>query len=297
VVVARGGFGNNPLGDIGGENEKAGSGDFPGPGGGAERGNALASLRQIPGNGLGGSGTGNSPRGSGRTPGLGGEKPGPGGSGSGSGSSVGRAAVAAVSGPRRAALRSADVTEEVGEKFRFNGLPPRGAPFKEAKTADFDGPLNIVYALDISGSMNYKQKFGRAKKSLRNAILELQPQDTFNIITFNANIGEFSNDMLKATEANITRALKFIDELHTEDGTDFGAGLEKAMSMTNVSHIFLLTDGEPNRGITDPVELRDFVKSTQRAQILSVAIGQFKGWDLLKGLASDNGGIFQSIRL
>jgi Ca-activated chloride channel family protein len=191
------------------------------------------------------------------------------------------------------------LSEDVGERFRFNGLPPRGAPFKEAKTADFDGPLNIVYLLDVSGSMNMKSKMSRAKKSLKNAILELQPGDTFNIITFNANVGQYSSQMVKATETNVERAMRFIDDLHTEDGTDFGAGLEKAMAMNSVSHIFLLTDGEPNRGITDQKELRQFVKSknTQRAQILSVALGQFKGWDLLKGLAEENGGIFQSIRI
>ncbi len=298
-AIARGSGGDNPLGNIGDGDEKAGPGDVPGPGGGAERGNAIASLRQIPGNGLGGSGEGSSPRGNSRTPGLGGEKPGPGGSGTGEGSSIGRAAVAAVTGPRRAQPRTADLNQDDGERFRFTGLPPRGTPFKEGKDADFDGPLNIVYALDISGSMNYKSKMTRAKRSLKNAILELQPQDTFNIITFNANIGQYSSSMVKATEANIERAIKFIDDLHTEDGTDFGAGLAKALAMDSVSHIFLLTDGEPNRGITDDQQLREYVKgkNTQRAQILSVAIGQFKGWDLLKGLSADNGGIFQSIRL
>jgi hypothetical protein len=300
-VASIGGGGFNPLGGLGGGDERAGTGEGVGPGGGANRGNALASLRNVPGNGgLNGSGDGNSPRGNApRGNGLGGEKPGPGGAGNGEGSGIGRAAVAAVTNSRRAIPRTADLSEDVGEKFKFNGLPPRGAPFKEAKNADFDGPLNIVYCLDLSGSMNQKMKFSRAKRSLRNAVLELQPQDTFNIVTFNANIGEFSSDMVKATEANVEKALKFIDDLHTEDGTDFGAGLGKALAMNNVSHIFLLTDGEPNRGITDDKELRQFVKAknTQRAQILSVALGQFKGWDLLKALAEENGGIFQSIRL
>ena len=69
--------------------------------------------------------------------------------------------------------------------------------------------------------------------------------------------------------------------------------------MENVTHIFLLTDGEPNQGITKAEALRAFVKAhnTQRAQILSVALGQFKGWTLLQDLAKDNGGVFQHIRL
>jgi hypothetical protein len=194
-----------------------------------------------------------------------------------------------------------------GGKGGGPGGPGRGALFGQkpglgGKGGDSGGSAHIVYVLDTSGSMNQGDKIGKAKDALRKALLELKPGDSFNIITFDANVHWFASSLLGASRENITQGLQYVESIQLRAGTNLSGGLEKALAHEDATHIFLLSDGEPSRGITDATQLRAAVKgwNQHNAQILALALGlgeQFPGIPLLKGLADDNNGKFSYINL
>jgi secreted protein with Ig-like and vWFA domain len=150
--------------------------------------------------------------------------------------------------------------------------------------------------------MQQGNKIGKAQEALKQAISELKPTDSFNIITFAARVDGFSNVMLAATKENVEQADEFIDLLRLRGGTNISGALEIALSLEGITHIFLLSDGEPMGGITDPDQIRAMVRefNTQKAQIITLALGlgeQFRGMALLKGLAEDNNGKFSYVNL
>lgn len=194
-----------------------------------------------------------------------------------------------------------------GGKAGGPGGPGRGAVFGQkpglgGKGGDAGAPAHIVYVLDTSGSMNQGDKIGKAKDALRKALLELKPGDSFNIITFDATVRWFAASLLDASRENIGLALQYVEAIQLRGGTNLSGGLEKALAHKDATHVFLLSDGEPSRGIVDPTQLRTAVKgwNQQSAQILTLALGlgeQFPGIPLLKGLADDNNGKFSYVNL
>ena len=77
--------------------------------------------------------------------------------------------------------------------------------------------------------------------------------------------------------------------------------MERAL-VQPATHIFLLSDGEPSRGITDEVSLRHFIRThnLNKALIATMALGlgeNFPGIPLLKGIAAENGGQFSYVNL
>jgi hypothetical protein len=78
--------------------------------------------------------------------------------------------------------------------------------------------------------------------------------------------------------------------------------MELALALEPATHIFLMSDGEPNSGITDADELRALIRerNSRKARILTLALGlgeQFPGIPLLKGIAEDNRGKFDYVNL
>jgi Ca-activated chloride channel family protein len=194
-----------------------------------------------------------------------------------------------------------------GGKGGGPGGPGRGTLFGQkpglgGKGGDAAAPAHIVYVLDTSGSMNQGDKIGKAKDALRKALLELKPGDSFNIITFDTNVRWFASSMIGATRENVTAGLQYVESIQIRPGTNLSGGLEKALAHQDATHIFVLSDGEPSRGIVDATQLRAAAKAwnKQHAQILTLALGlgeQFRGIPLLKGLAEDNDGKFSYINL
>ena len=118
-------------------------------------------------------------------------------------------------------------------------------------------PKDIVFALDISGSMNTDNKIGQAKNALKYCLKNLKAKDKFNIITFNSGIETYKEIMLDANEGNINSAVKFTDELYAMGGTNINDALNRALSTIGekeegrVKMIVFLTDGQPTSGVTN----------------------------------------------
>jgi hypothetical protein len=283
---------------------------------------ALATLRSKPGPGIGagkGSGIGTRPPGGGK--GTGAELPGTGGTGvgygrgsgigigNGSGMGIGNGAGGGRLGLTRG-IPFGDITGLLGGdpnggggKGGGPGGPGRGAIFGvKPGGSGGGGPASIVYVLDTSHSMEEQDKIGRAKAALKRAIGELKPVDHFNIIHFDRGSEQMSETMVTATKANIAQAMEYVDGIEIGPGTNISAAMEQALSLKGITHVFLLSDGEPSRGITNPRRLREAILdwNVEKARILTLALTlgrSFDGVDLLKGIAEDNNGLFDVVNL
>jgi hypothetical protein len=279
-------------------------------------GPALATLRAKPGIGIGagkGDKIGTNPPGGGK--GTGAELPGTGGTGlgygRGSGIGVGNGSGVGVGdgsgGPvgRIRGVPFGDVAGILGGdpnggggKGGGPGGPGRGGVFgKLPGGGGGGGKVHIVYVLDISGSMQLADKIGRAKTALKKALSELKPGDTFNVLAFARDVYGLSDEMVQATKVNVESASEYVDGLRLRPNTNISAAMQVALSFEKVTHVYLLTDGEPETGIRDFEELRKFIqeKNTSKAHINTLAIGigeTFRGMQLLKAVASENDGLY-----
>jgi Ca-activated chloride channel family protein len=145
-------------------------------------------------------------------------------------------------------------------------------------------------------------KIDKAKEALKKALGELRRTDTFNIIIFKRDASTFRDDSVPATLVNVANAKAFIDDIRIGDGTNISRAMDLALGMNGLTHIYLMSDGEPNGGIADFGELRRFVRerNTHNIKIMTLALGlgeNFPGMRLLKGIADDNSGSYDYINL
>ncbi|HEX5706148.1 MAG TPA: VIT and VWA domain-containing protein, partial [Pyrinomonadaceae bacterium] len=92
---------------------------------------------------------------------------------------------------------------ERGGFFTLILQPPDRVPVADVT------PKELVFVLDTSGSM---QGFpiAKAKEAMRHALDGLNPQDTFNLITFSGDTHILFPAPVRATPANLARAQKFL---------------------------------------------------------------------------------------
>lgn len=150
--------------------------------------------------------------------------------------------------------------------------------------------------------MLFRGKLQRAQDAVKRALSELGPEDRFNVVTFSSSATRLSAQLLAPTRENLLRAFAFIDGMTLSPATNFSAGVRSVFSLASVTHVFLLSDGEPTEGTRDYAQLRAEIRqlNTAGARVLTLALGlgeQFPGIRLLQGIAEDSGGQFSYVNL
>ena len=114
-----------------------------------------------------------------------------------------------------------------------------------------EGPQRVVFCLDISASMQAAglRKLELAIEAIREALSSLDEDDSFNIITFEADVKLGKRQLAPVTEKNIETVSKYLDRFTPESiadnkGTDLLGTIETALEI-NPSIIVLVTDGLP----------------------------------------------------
>lgn len=124
-------------------------------------------------------------------------------------------------------------------------------------------PLNLVFLIDTSGSMESANKLPLLKQSFRLMLGQLRPQDEVAIVTYAGSAGQVLAPTPAGDRATILAAL---DNLSAGGGTAGQAGLQQAYAIaaemtlaSEVSRVILATDGDFNVGLSDPEALKDFI--------------------------------------
>ncbi len=117
---------------------------------------------------------------------------------------------------------------------------------------DPDGKNKVIYCLDISASMQAAglNKLNLAIQAIKDSILSLGSNDTFNIVVFSSDVRTMSKEMLPANEVNVKRTMQYLDNFTPDSiqhnrGTNILTALEASL-MFNSSVIVLVTDGLPH---------------------------------------------------
>ena len=134
---------------------------------------------------------------------------------------------------------------------------------------------NLVFLLDVSGSMNAADKLPLVKTAMRQLAGELSPRDRVSIVVYAGAAGvvlEPTND-----PAKIRRAL---DSLSAGGSTAGGAGINLAYNVARenfieggVNRVILATDGDFNVGISSQESLIEMIERQRDSGITLTTLG------------------------
>ncbi len=194
-------------------------------------------------------------------------------------------------------------------EFRFPGRDAAGRTVSASPATVptyHDIPIRgrrIVFCLDVSASM-WGPKFEAARAELSRAVRALPPDRRFAVITFNEHPRPWRRELVPARPFQKIECLAFLDGLTTKMYTNLYDTLELALGFAGLGpralrdppgadDVFLLTDGEPNRGRHRDREgiLRalDGIDPRRRVRIHTISIGDAPR-ALLRAIAARHGG-------
>ena len=161
----------------------------------------------------------------------------------------------------RIGLKGRELSETTG---------PTGSP--QARPA-----TNLVFLLDVSGSMNEPNRLPLVKKSLRLLVNTLRPDDQVGIVVYAGASGLALPSTRAAHKAEILEA---IDSLQAEGSTNGAMGIQLAYDIAKanfvtggVNRVILATDGDFNVGVTSEGELVRLVQEKAKSGVFLTVLG------------------------
>jgi Ca-activated chloride channel family protein len=129
---------------------------------------------------------------------------------------------------------------------------------------NFRPPSNLVFLVDVSGSMRAPDKLPLLKRAFSLLVEQLDARDRVSVAVYAGASGL----VLPPTEgANQAAILAALDGLEAGGSTNGGAGIELAYRLADENRVYgtnrviLATDGDFNVGVTDESSLMDLVRS------------------------------------
>ena len=156
---------------------------------------------------------------------------------------------------------------------------------------------NLVFLVDVSGSMASPDKLPLVKSSLRLLLDNLRPDDTVGLVTYASGSGVALEPTRVADKGKILAA---IDALGAGGSTAGAAGIEDAYRLIEqhfdkaaVNRVILATDGDFNVGVSDHNQLKSIIERKRDAgvflSILGVGAGNYND-QLMQTLAQNGNG-------
>ncbi len=142
-------------------------------------------------------------------------------------------------------------------------------------------PLNLVFLIDTSGSMDEPNKLPLLKQSFKLMLGQLRPQDEVAIVAYAGSAGQVLPPTRAEDAATIIAAL---DRLDAGGSTAGAEGLALAYQIAakmggkdEVNRILLATDGDFNVGIDDPAGLEAYVAKQRETGVYLSILGFGRG--------------------
>lgn len=180
---------------------------------------------------------------------------------------------------------------------------------------NLDLAKDILFLLDTSGSMK-GEKIRQATDALEFCLRSLNPGDRFNLVTFSSDLRTYAPQPMKATAGEIERAVRFLENLRADGGTNIHDALREALeqmgSGPQPGMIVVLTDGLPTVGETDPDNILSMTfernsapnngqsnaisGNRSRNRIFVFGVGYDVNTHFLDRLATENGAVSEYVR-
>ncbi len=172
--------------------------------------------------------------------------------------------------PFSVSLEVADSPWSEGHQLVRIGIKGKEVIKKNQKT-------NLVFLVDVSGSMDSHDKLGLLKEGLHKLVEELDEDDRVSLITYAGH----SAVILDSTSANQKKTIhKAIEDLTAQGATHGSEGIktayeiaQKNMRQGGVNRVILATDGDFNVGTTGDSALVELVKDKATAGVFLTVLG------------------------
>ncbi|MER9443766.1 VWA domain-containing protein [Mesorhizobium sp. M0340] len=136
---------------------------------------------------------------------------------------------------------------------------------------------NLVFLIDVSGSMNEQDKLPLLQSAFRLLVNKLRPDDTVSIVTYAGDAGTVL-EPTKASEKD--KILAAIDNLTSGGSTAGEAGIKEAYRLAQksfvkdgINRVMLATDGDFNVGQTDDDDLKRLIEKERKTGVFLSVFG------------------------
>ena len=161
---------------------------------------------------------------------------------------------------------------------------------------------NLVFLIDVSGSMNSPNKLELLKKAFSHLTDKLGADDTVSIVTYSGKEAVVLEGCSGSKQDKILRAVK---SLKAGGSTNGEAGLKKAYQLAEEyyisggnNRIILASDGDLNVGINSVEELKGFVSEKRESgvflSVLGFGTGNYKD-EKMETIADCGNGVYYYI--
>jgi Ca-activated chloride channel homolog len=168
--------------------------------------------------------------------------------------------------------------------------------------ADQVPPRNLVFLVDVSGSMKSAAKLPLLQRAMTLLAANLRPEDTLAIVTY---AGRSAVALKPTSGADVSAILAAIDALSAGGSTNGSGGIQTAYDLARrnfdrrgINRVILATDGDFNVGISDRGSLIDLIEKERRSGVFLTALGFGTGNlkdDTLEALADHGNGNYAYI--
>src|SRR5262245_15151224 len=166
----------------------------------------------------------------------------------------------------------------------------------ERVTAADVTPKELVFVLDTSGSME-GFPIEKAKETMKLALDNLYPEDTFNLITFSGDTHVLFPQPVPATRENLQRAQSFLASRQGSGGTEMMSAIRAALAPSDeqdhVRIVCFMTDGE----VGNDMEIISEVQKHPNARVFAFVIGSSPNRFLLDKMAEHGRGEVEYVTL
>jgi Ca-activated chloride channel homolog len=136
---------------------------------------------------------------------------------------------------------------------------------------------NLVFLIDVSGSMHSENKLPLVKAALQSLVERLKKEDRIAIVVYAGDSGM----ALESTPVkNSSKIRSAIEKLQASGSTNGGAGIQLAYEIAQsnfiergVNRVILCTDGDFNVGTTSQSALVDLITKKRASQVYLTVLG------------------------
>lgn len=173
-------------------------------------------------------------------------------------------------------------------------------PIQDDVTSGTVVPIDVIFVLDTSGSMNDDGKMGQACKALKRCLLQLRGVDRFSILTFSNTVRQWKDgSLLFAAKDNVVGASQWVDEITATGGTNISEALTRAVQLPSNTEgatsssenrlrtVIFLTDGQPTVGDVNPESILKTLTKTNLSnlRLFTFGVGNDVNTQLLDAMA------------